>query len=293
METRSGFVGIAGAPNVGKSTLLNRLLGEEIAIVSPRPQTTWRVVRGILTRPEGQAVFVDTPGIHRVRDHLGRNMVKQARRAISESDLLFWLVDCRLSPAEDREQFSALPPRLPVFLVINKIDRIDRSGLLPLIEEYAAFGLFREIVPVSALTGENLDRLLELLWRYLPPGRPLFPPDQISDQPERDLVREFIREKVFQLTRQEIPYSSAVRIDEFREGGGGEKIYVGATVFVERPSQKGILIGKKGAMIKKIGTAARARMEGLLGRPVFLELKVKTREGWRRKRTSLKEFGLE
>ena len=293
METKCGFVALAGSPNVGKSTLLNRLLGEEVAIVSPRPQTTWNVVRGILTREEGQIIFVDTPGIHRARDYVGLHMVKQARQAISEVDLLCWLVDCRQPPEENWDLFVRPRPAAPSFLLINKIDLFDRPALLPRIEEYSKLGLFREIIPLSALTGENVDRLSHLFWQYLPPSPLLFPPDQISDQPERDLVREFIREKVFQLTRQEIPYASAVKIDEFKEREDGEKIYIAATIYVERKTQKGILIGDKGAMIKKIGTAARRRIEGLLGRPVYLDLQVKIREGWRRDKTSLKEFGLD
>jgi GTP-binding protein Era len=294
IETRSGFVSLAGEPNVGKSTLLNRLIGEDLAIISPKPQTTWQVVRGILTTERGQVIFVDTPGIHQSRDVLGSYMVTAARSANFDADLVFWIVDCR-KDLDLSEQFflEHLPTHSPAFLLLNKVDLIPRLHLLPLIERIQGRYPFKEIVPVSALKGENLDRLMELTWKYLPPGPLLFPSDQISDQPEREIVKEFIREQVFLLTHQEIPYSTAVMIEEMREQTERKKLYISAIVFVERKSQKGILVGKKGAMIKRIGTAARDRIENLLGVPVYLELRVKVRDEWRKKKSSLKEFGFD
>ena len=294
IETRSGFVSLAGEPNVGKSTLLNRLIGEDLAIISPKPQTTWQVVRGILTTERGQVIFVDTPGIHQSRDVLGSYMVTAARSANFDADLVFWIVDCR-KDLDLSEQFflEHLPTHSPAFLLLNKVDLIPRLHLLPMIERIQGRYPFKEIVPISALKGENIDRLMELTWKYLPPGPLLFPSDQLSDQPEKEIVKEFIREQVFLLTHQEIPYSTAVMIEEMCERPGRKTIFISAIIFVERKSQKGILVGKKGAMIKRIGTAARSRIESLLGVPVYLELRVKVRDEWRKKKSSLKEFGFD
>jgi len=291
-ETVCGFVSLSGTPNVGKSTLLNRLLGEDLAIISPKPQTTWRVVRGILTAPEGQIIFVDTPGIHHSRDSLGRYMVSSAREAIFDADLNLWMTDCRREPLTAEENFrSNLPDTIPAFLIINKVDLIPRVQLLPLIDRYRELYPFKEIIPISALKGENTDRLLSAIWKHLPPGTPLFPDDQLSDRPEREIVQEFIREKVFILTHEEIPYSTAVTIESWEERGEGKKILISALITVERTSQKKILIGKKGAMIKKIGTEARKRIESFIGVPVFLDLHVRVREKWRRKRSTLRDLG--
>ncbi len=289
-EPRSGLVSLAGRPNVGKSTLLNRLVGAGLGIVSPKPQTTWTVVRGILTEPRGQAVFVDTPGLHRPLDTLGSLMVSAARRALDQSDLVFWLADCRAPAAETlAEAGRYLGKKVPALLLLNKVDLIAKPLLLPLIATAAASGLFREIVPVSALRGDNLDTLLDLAFRDLPPGEPLFPADQLSESPERDLMREFIREKVFLNTREEIPYASAVRIEFVKTEE--KRLLVGAVIFVEKESQKGILVGKGGEMIKRIGTQARIRIQGLVGMPVFLDLRVKVRKNWRTDPRSLSEFG--
>lgn len=290
-DLKCGFVGVAGEPNVGKSTLLNRLIGEDLAIVSPKPQTTWQVVRGILTSPAGQIIFIDTPGIHHARDPLSTRMVAAARSAIFDADLNFWLIDCRDDPDRTAGFFSQLPRGIPAFLVINKVDLVPRGRLLPLIERLRDLYPFREIVPVSALKNDNLDRLLDLTWRSLPIGPLLFPPDQLSDQPEREIVKEFIREQVFLLTHQEVPYSTAVKIEEMREGPEQRKLFIRALVVVERPAQKAIVLGKGGAMIKRIGTEARKKIEGLLGVPVFLELRVLVRENWRRKTGALKDLG--
>lgn len=294
IETKSGFVSLAGEPNVGKSTLMNRLIGEDLAIISPKPQTTWQVVRGILTTEQGQVIFVDTPGIHQSRDVLGSYMVTAARSANFDADLVFWMVDCR-KDLDLSEQFflNHLPSRVPALLLLNKVDLIPRVRLLPLIERIQGRYPFKEIVPISALKGENLDRLMELTWKYLPTGPLLFPPDQLSDQPEREIAKEFIREQVFLTTYQEIPYSTAVMIEEMSHRPDSKKLFISAVVFVERKSQKGIIVGKKGAMIKKIGTLARARIERLLGVSVYLELRVKVRDEWRKKKSSLKEFGFQ
>ncbi|HOO77136.1 MAG TPA: GTPase Era [bacterium] len=287
---KSGFVCLVGLPNVGKSTLLNRLVGTDLAIVSPRPQTTWNTVRGILSDERGQIVFIDTPGLHRPADGLGRRMVSSARRALGEADLVYWLEDCRSDPESALAKVARLLPRgLPAFLVLNKADLVPKPSLLPRLEVYGRAGRFREIVPLSALTGENCDRLLPLTFECLPPGEELFPGDMLSDQPEKDLMREFIREKVFLNTRQEIPYASAVKIEYVREEP--RRLVVGATIFVERESQKGIVVGKGASMLKKIGTQARGRIEALVGMPIFLDLRVKVRPKWRGDARSLTEFG--
>ncbi len=291
MQPRCGFVGLGGEPNAGKSTLMNRLLGEKLAIVSPKPQTTWNVVRGILTAGPGQIIFIDTPGWHRPDNPVGERLVAVAGRALSGADLIYWLVDCRRKPELSARLFPRRPAgRVPAFLLLNKIDLIARPRLLPLIDYFQKLKIFREIIPLSALKGENVEQLLELTWPVLPAGRPLFDPELLSDQPERELLREFIRERIFLLTNQEIPYSSAVKIETVREGPERRKIFVQAVVYVERESQKGILIGKKGAMIKKIGQAARRRMENFLARPVFLDLRIKVRPNWRKNPAARREL---
>lgn len=268
------------------------MLGERLAIVSPKPQTTWRVVRGILTAERGQIIFVDTPGLHRSRDTLGSYMVSAAREAITGADLIYWMVDCRTAPDVSEKLIrDHLPAGVPSFLLINKIDRVPKPGLLPLIDHFRRRYPFREIIPVSALYGDNVETILRLSWDYLPPGPLLFPPEYISDEPERRLAGEFIREQVFLFTHQEIPYSVAVMVEEMAEREKGKKVYLRAVIYVERSSQKGILLGKKGEKIKRIGTAARRRIEWLLGIPVYLDLKVKVREQWRRSVSSLQEFG--
>lgn len=291
MKNRCGFVGLGGEPNAGKSTLMNRLLGENLAIVSPKPQTTWNVVRGIFTAGHGQIIFVDTPGWHRPHNPVGERLVAVAGRALSGVDLIYWLVDCRQKPEDSARIFARRPAaRVPSFLLLNKIDLISRPRLLPLIDYFRKLKIFREIIPLSALKGENVDHLLELTWPLLPAGPALFDPEQLSDQPERELLREFIREKIFLLTNQEIPYSSAVKIEVIREGEERKKLFIQAVVYVERESQKGILIGKKGAMIKKIGSSARRRMENFLGRPVYLDLRIKVRANWSKNPAARREL---
>jgi GTP-binding protein Era len=222
---------------------------------------------------------------------VGERLVAVAGRALSGADLIYWLVDCRRKPELTARLLPRRPgARVPSLLLLNKIDLIPRTRLLPLIDYFRKLNIFREIIPVSALKGDNVGELLKLTWPLLPSGRPLFNPDQLSDQPERELLREFIRERIFLLTNQEIPYSSAVKIEEVREGPERRKIFVQAVVYVERESQKGILIGKKGVMIKRIGQAARRRMEEFLARPVYLDLRVKVRSNWRKKAGARREL---
>jgi GTP-binding protein Era len=293
MSTVCGFVSLVGEPNVGKSTLLNRLVGEPLAIVSPKPQTTWNVVRGILTAEKGQVIFVDTPGLHQPRDLCGAHLAAEAKRARAESDLVYWMADCRKGAVVPPEFDPGIVHSVPSFLVLNKVDLIEKPALLPLIDYFGKLGPFREVVPVSAKTGDNVERLLQATWSYLPGGPPLFPADQLSDQPERELVKEFIREQMYLFTQQEIPYASVVKIEEFREREDRRKLLIAAVIHVERESQKGIVVGKGGEMIKKIGTAARRRIEAFLGTPVYLDLRVKVRDKWRQNKDSLREFGLQ
>lgn len=291
---RSGFVAIVGRPNVGKSTLLNQLLGQKVAIVTPKPQTTRNRIRGIRTTPEAQIVFLDTPGIHRARSLLNRRMVEVARQTLSEVDVILWLVDAeRGLDEEDGDIARALAQtRTPTLIVLNKIDLVPKAELLPLMERCSQLLPEREIVPVSALAGENLDLLLRLIVERLPEGPRYYSEEEITDQTERFLAAEIVREKIFLLTHQEVPYSTAVTIDEFTEKEEKNLIVIKATILVDRPSHKPILVGKKGAMLKEIGKQAREELEGLLGCKLFLELFVKVQEGWTQSARALNELGL-
>jgi GTPase len=293
MTSRAGFVSLIGRPNAGKSTLLNRLVGEKLSIVSPRPQTTRNRITGIKNRPGAQVVFVDTPGLHPASGKLGDFMLNTARRAIEDVDLVCLVVD---AAAGDGPEAIVLEPLRayggPVFCVLNKTDRVrPKSRMLPLIETWRRSHAFAEIVPVSALEGTSCDRLLELTIGRLPEHPPFFPPDATSDQPETFYVAEVIREKIFHLTREEVPYAVAVRVDELTERDHPPCLYIRATVFVEQESQKGILIGKGGAMLKQIGTAARRDLEAFFGIKVFLQSSVDVRRHWRRDARALREFG--
>ena len=289
---RSGFVTLVGRPNSGKSTLLNQLVGEKISIVTDKPQTTRNIVRGILTRPEGQIVFLDTPGIHKPVHKMNRVMMESVREAMSEVDVLALMVDAA-EPFGAGDQFTlelVKPLKVPKLLLLNKIDKIKKQDLLPIIEKYSALGDFKEILPISALKRDNVDPFLEILFKLLPVGPYYYPEDQLSDRHERSLVAELIREKVIDFTREELPYSVAVSIDRFEEGTSLAKIYT--TIHVERETQKGIVIGKGGQLLKAIGTAARLDVEKLLGQKVYLELRVKVSPGWRDNDQALKSFGL-
>ncbi len=289
---KAGFVSVVGLPNVGKSTLVNHLIGSKLAIVSPKPQTTRGVIKGILTTEQAQIVFFDTAGIHSPKDKLGDFMVAAAKMTFEEADIIFMLVECQKPRHADIEFSRELKKTGKlVFLVINKIDRIQKDLLLPLIESYQGLMEFSEIVPVSALSGENMDRLLEITIEKLPAAPALYPEDIISDQIQRDFIAEFIREKIFHYTQEEIPYSTAVVIEDMkeREEGGA---YIRANIYVEKDSQKGILIGSGGAMIKKIGRDARCEIQQFMGYGgVYLDLQVKVEKHWRENIKSLKKFG--
>ena len=293
MSTRAGFVALIGRPNVGKSTLLNRLVGEKLAIVSPRPQTTRNRITGIKNLPGAQVVFVDTPGLHAGGGKLGAFMLKVSHRAVEDVDLVCLVVDASARGGPDTGVLEPLTTyRGPVFCVLNKCDLVrPRARLLPLLEAWRGAYPFAELVPVSAAEGENCERLLELIVRVLPEHPPYFPADATSDQPETFYVAEVVREKIFHLTREEVPYAVAVRVEELAERERPECLYVRARIFVEQDSQKGIVIGRGGAMLKRIGTAARRDLERFFGIKVFLELKVEVRRHWRRDERALREFG--
>ena len=288
---RSGFIAIVGRPNVGKSTLLNTLLGEKISIISPKPQTTRNRIRGILTLPDAQLVFIDTPGIHKPVHRMNELMVNAALATLQEVDVVLFLVEATDRPgAGDRFIMEALRGvRTPVFLLINKVDLVEKERLLPLIQEYHGEGAFAEIIPVSALK-DDLGGLVRTIQDRLPEGPKYFPDDQISDQPERFIVSEIIREKVFELTKEEVPYSTAVVIESMKEEPDLTRVH--AVIYVDRDSQKGIVIGKGGALLKKIGTLARLDAENLLGVKVFLQLWVKVKKGWREDDRMLRDIGL-
>jgi len=293
MTSRAGFVSLIGRPNAGKSTLLNRLVGEKLSIVSPRPQTTRNRITGIKNLPGAQVIFVDTPGLYPADGKLGDFMLKTAQRAVEDVDLVCLVVDASTGEGPDAIVLDPLRAYTgPVFCVLNKTDRVrPKSRMLPVIETWRRKYQFSEIVPISAMAGTYCDRLLELIVSRLPEHPPFFPADATSDQPETFYVAEMIREKIFHLTRQEVPYAVAVRVEELTEREHPACLYVRATVFVEQESQKGILIGKGGAMLKQIGTAARRDLEAFFGIKVFLQSTVEVRRHWRRDERALREFG--
>jgi GTP-binding protein Era len=288
---RSGFIAIIGRPNVGKSTLMNCLLGEKISIISDKPQTTRNRIRGILTLPDAQLVFLDTPGIHKPLHKMNEIMVKTALGTYGEVDVIMLLVEATERPgAGDKFIIETLSKiKTPVFLVINKVDLIAKERLLPLMQELSGLYPFAEIIPVSALK-QDLGGLLDALLKRLPKGPKYFPDDQLTDQPERFVVTEIIREKIFELTKEEIPYSTAVVIEQMKEEPNLTTIH--AMIYVERDSQKGIVIGKNGALLKEIGTRARLDAEKLLGVKVFLQLWVKVKKGWRDDDYMLRNVGI-
>ncbi|RMF90450.1 MAG: GTPase Era [Nitrospinota bacterium] len=290
---RSGFIALVGRTNVGKSTLLNTLLSQKVAITSPKPQTTRNRITGIKTLPTAQLIFLDTPGIHRPYSKLNRYMVDIALVALQEVDLIVFMTDASVehSLAADAEILERLRAvSTPVFLVLNKVDLVPKPQLLPLIAAYKERFPFAEIIPLSALTGENTERLIEQIIAYLPEGPCYFPPEQATDQPEAFFIAELIREKVFQQTHQEVPYSVAVVVEEITENERGV-LHIPATIYVERDSQKGILIGRGGQRLKQIGQAAREEIERLLGTKVYLNLWVKVRKNWTEDERWVKELG--
>ena len=295
MAFRSGFVSIIGRPNAGKSTLLNALVGEKLAIVTRKPQTTRNRIQGIVNvehkgkRPSGQIVLVDTPGVHKPINSLNRRMMKEVYDALEGCDLLLLILDASEKfGAGDKFVLDIVKKSgQPCFLLLNKIDKLDKQRLLPLIAEYKERHNFAEVIPISAMKRQGLDTLLDAVVKALPEGPHYFPKDQITDQPERFLVAELIREQVLLATEQEVPYATTVLIEQYEEGGRLTRI--AATIYCEREGQKAILIGKQGSTLKKIGTAARLQIERLLNTKVFLELFVKVRPGWRDSRDFVQE----
>ncbi|MEI4769511.1 GTPase Era [Psychrobacillus sp. FJAT-51614] len=292
---KSGFISIIGRPNVGKSTFLNRVIGQKIAIMSDKPQTTRNKVQGVLTLDASQMIFIDTPGIHKPKHKLGDFMLKVAKNTLREVDVIMFMVNATEPIGKGDEYIIEMLENneTPVFLVINKIDQVHPDELIKIIESYKDKYNFAEIIPISALQGNNVERLLETVQKYLPEGPQYYPADQVTDHPERFIISELIREKVLHLTREEIPHSIAVVIDKIKKEEDTEKdmIRVMATIIVERDSQKGIVIGKKGALLKEVGTRARHDIEMLLGTKVFLELWVKVQKDWRNKSTHLRDYG--
>ena len=280
---KSGFVSIIGRPNVGKSTLLNSILGQKVSIVSDKPQTTRNRILGVKTLPGTQVIFIDTPGIHKPKHKLNQFMVKTAINTLDEVDIVLFMTEAGESiGGGDRYIMEILgKTKKPVFLLINKIDMVQKGTLLPLIDEFSRLCKFEEIFPVSALHGDNIAELEETIMRRLPEGPQYFPEDAVTDQPMRFIAAELVREKIFQLTYEEIPYSVAVGIEEFREDDEKKVAFIRAVIFVDKVSQKGIIIGKGGTMLKKVGQLAREELEAIMGVKVFLELWVKVKSGWR------------
>jgi GTP-binding protein Era len=284
----SGFVSLIGLPNAGKSTLLNALVGQKVAIVADKPQTTRTSIQGVVTLPEAQIIFVDTPGIHKADSPLNKRLMDTVRGALEERDLLLFVADATRKYGEDDKRAIDLArkPGTPIVLVLNKVDLVrDKAALLPLIEQYKSAFDFAEYVPVSAVKRIGLSELQKTILKYMPEGPRYFPEDYVTDQPERFLAAELVREKVLVATRQEVPHSIAVTVDRWEESPEITRIY--ATIRVEREGQKGIVIGQGASMLKKIGTLARQEMERLFGVKIYLDLHVRVEPGWREKRAFL------
>lgn len=291
-DYKSGFVTIIGRPNVGKSTLLNQMIGQKIAIMSDKPQTTRNKIHGVYTADNCQIVFIDTPGIHKPKHKLGELMVSTAQKSLQQVDLILFLIDASVELGKGDEYIIENLEQIntPVYLIINKIDTIDQNQLLPLIEKVKEKFDFEEIIPVSALGNKNIDLLLELIVKKLPQGPQYYPTDMVTDQPERVIIAELIREKVLKLTREEVPHSVAVVV-ELMEKRSKNMVFISAIIYVERDSQKGILIGKGGKMMKDLGALARKDIQALLGSKVYLDLWIKVKKDWRNKELSIKNFG--
>lgn len=290
-EFRSGYVSLTGRPNVGKSTLLNTIIGEKIAIVSPKPQTTRNRIVGIKNLPDAQIIFLDTPGIHKPKHRLGEIIVTEARESVREADLILFLVEPEMPGTGDKFIIDIIKNLdKPVFLLINKIDTVKKPQVLPVIDAYMALYPFNEVIPVSALEGDGVDILMKSIVTKLPEGPKYYPDDIVTDQIERFMVSEIIREKIMQQTSDEIPYSVAADIADWSEREDGV-IFIYVNIYVEREGQKGIIIGKGGARLKAVGTAARADIESLLGTKIFLEMRVKVKKDWRSNERLLKDLG--
>jgi GTPase len=292
---KAGFVSFVGRPNAGKSTLLNRIVGHKLAIVSDKPQTTRTRIVGVKNYPEGQVVFVDTPGVHKPTHRMNVRMVDLALDAMRDVDLLTLIVDVSVKAGPgDRYLLGLLKDvKTPAILALNKVDLIAKARLLPILDHYRRQHPFVELVPISATDGTNVGVLEQLFLQYLPEGEPLYPPDYVTDQPDRFFVGEIVREQVLQLTRDELPFSTAVVVDRFEEPGNEEVFNLYCTILVERESQKPIVIGKAGTMIKKIGSAARQELERYFNARVYLELHVKVKSEWRDDERVLNDMGLQ
>lgn len=289
---KSGFVAMIGRPNAGKSTLLNQILDRKIAIVSDKPQTTRNRITGIYTTDETQIVFVDTPGIHKPKHKLGEYMVETAEKTVDDVDLIYYLVDASVKAGTGEEYVlnQVQQSGVPVFLLLNKVDKLNPEEIGKLLQEWQQKGDFAEIFPLSALEGDNVARLVEVTEKYLPEGPQYYPADAVTDQPLEIVISELIREKVLLLTRDEVPHSIAVFVENMERDTAG-KMQIEACIYVERGSQKGIIIGKGGSMLKKIGTMARRDIEYLMGEKVYLKLWIKVREDWRNKKQVLSSLG--
>ncbi len=292
-DFRSGFIAIAGAPNVGKSTLLNQMLGQKISITSKKPQTTRNRILGVLHRPSSQLIFIDTPGIHKATHPLNIRIVDAALSAMGDVDIILVMVDVA-NPDPESESFMVKKLRKrkrPVLLVLNKIDIIAKPTLLTLIDKWAKKYSFEAIIPVSAILGDQIEELLEAMEALLPAGPPYYPEETITDLPERFIAAEMIREKIFRLTGHEIPYSTAVTLDSFSEEKKGNLVKIHATIHVERASQKGIIIGKDGSKLKMIGMESRKEIERMVGTKVYLKLFVRVNKNWSKDTKALRRFG--
>ncbi len=289
---KSGFISIIGRPNVGKSTFLNKVIGQKISIMSDKAQTTRNKIQGVLTKDDFQMVFIDTPGIHKPKHRLGDFMMKVAENTLNEVDAVIFMINADEGYGKGDQYIIDRLQQVnsPVFLIINKIDLIHPEKLLEIIDEYKDKGNFTEIIPISALQGNNVNHLLSELLKYLPEGPQYYPADQVTDHPERFVITELIREKALHLTREEVPHSIAVAMENMEERKDGV-ILIQATIITERSSQKGIIIGKQGSMLKNIGKKAREDIEALLGSKVYLELWVKVKKDWRNRESQLHELG--
>lgn len=289
---KSGFIAIIGRPNVGKSTFMNKVIGQKIAIMSDKAQTTRNKIQGVLTQQDAQLVFIDTPGIHKPKHRLGDFMVRIAENTLNEVDAILFMINAKEEYGKGDQYIidSLQKTNRPVFLVINKIDLVHPDELLPLIEQYKNKYKFEEIIPVSALEGNNVTHLLDVMKDNIPEGPQYYPEDQITDHPERFIISELIREKALELTREEVPHSITVVIENIEERESNAA-FIQATIVTERKTQKGILIGKQGSMLKNIGKNARKDIEALLGSKVYLELWVKVQKDWRNKDSQLRQLG--
>ncbi len=290
---KSGFAAIIGRPNVGKSTLMNRLIGQKIAITSKKPQTTRNRIQTVYTCEQGQIIFQDTPGIHKAKNKLGEYMVNVAQKTLEDVDVILWLVEAStyIGPGEKYIAEQLEKTKKPVILVINKVDTIKKEEILAVIDAYRKLYDFREIVPTSALRGQNMEDLIDTIFRYLPEGPQFYDEDTVTDQPQRQIVAEIIREKALHALDEEIPHGIAVTIERMRERKRGNICDIEATIICERDSHKGIIIGKQGAMLKKIGTNARYEIEQMLEERVNLKIWVKVRKDWRDNDIQMKNFG--